>query len=81
MGVTWGDFAPRRSLTPLYRQLSDWIAAEIEAGHLKPGDGLPSERELADLTGLSVDTVRQSYSVLRDARLIDTARGIGSFIL
>lgn len=65
---------------PLYRQLSGFVSARIDAGDLQPGDGLPSERELADLTGLSVDTVRQSYAVLRDAGLIATARGIGSFV-
>lgn len=64
---------------PYYRQLAEFVRARIEAGDLRPGDGLPSERELADMTGLSVDTVRQSYAVLRDAGLIATAKGIGSF--
>jgi GntR family transcriptional regulator len=81
MGVTWGDFEPRRGLMPYYRQLAEFIQARIEAADLQPGDGLPSERELADLTGLSVDTVRQSYAVLRDTGLIATAKGIGSFIV
>lgn len=81
MGVTWGDFEPRRGLVPYYRQLAEFIRVRIEAADLQPGDGLPSERELAELTGLSVDTVRQSYAVLREAGLIDTAKGIGSFIV
>lgn len=80
MSVTWADFEPRRGLTPYYRQLSAFVEARIKAGDLQPGDGLPSERELADLTGLSVDTVRQAYAVLREAGLIATAKGIGSFI-
>lgn len=80
MGVTWGNFEPRRGLVPYYRQLAEFIQARIEKADLQPGDGLPSERELADLTGLSVDTVRQAYAVLREAGLIATAKGIGSFV-
>ena len=80
VGVTWSDFEPHRSLTPFYKQLSEFVRARIEAGDLHPGDGLPSERELADLTGLSVDTVRAAFDVLREAGLIATAKGIGSFV-
>jgi DNA-binding GntR family transcriptional regulator len=80
MGVTWSDFVPRRSLAPYYRQLAGYIQARIDAGDLKAGDGLPSERELADLTGVSVDTVRAAYGVLREDGKIATAKGIGSFV-
>lgn len=80
MSVSWGTFEPHRGLVPYYRQLAEFIEARIKDGSLQPGDGLPSERELADLTGLSVDTVRAALDVLRSAGLVATARGIGTFV-
>ena len=43
---------------PLYLQLQRLIAGAIASGQLKPGASLPSERELAAMTGLSRVTVR-----------------------
>lgn len=80
VSIQWSEFTPRRGVVPLYRQLAAWIEARIAAGDLRSGDGLPSEAGLADATGLSVDTVRQALAVLRDAGLIETAVGIGSFV-
>jgi GntR family transcriptional regulator len=65
---------------PLYRQLAQFIADAIEDGRLRPGDGLPGEQNIADSTGVSVDTVRAAFRLLREAGYIETATGIGSFI-
>jgi GntR family transcriptional regulator len=65
---------------PLYRQVSGFIAKAVEDGKLKPGDGLPSEGQLAEYMGVSVDTIREAFRVLRDQGVIETAVGIGSFI-
>jgi GntR family transcriptional regulator len=78
--MDWTAFAPQRSATPLYRQVYAFVRAAIEAGKLKPGDGLPGEFQLADTLGVSYDTVRKALALLRDDGLIETATGIGSFV-
>ena len=78
--VRWETFEARRGATPVYRQLATWIATEIEAGHLETGDQIPAERRLAELTGVSVDTVRSAMAALRDMGLIETAHGLGNFV-
>ena len=65
---------------PLYRQLAQFITDAIQDGRLQPGDGLPGEQNIADSTGVSVDTVRAAFRLLREAGYIETATGIGSFI-
>jgi DNA-binding transcriptional MocR family regulator len=81
MSVRWETFKARRGATPVYKQLAGWIADRISAGDLQPGDQIPAERRLADLVGVSVDTVRSAMAALRDEGLIETGHGTGSFVL
>ncbi len=78
--LDWLGFKAKIGPVPRYRQLAAWIAAAAESGDLAPGAGLPSETQLADYTGVSVDTVRQALAVLREQGVIVTAQGIGSFV-
>lgn len=78
--VQWETFEAKRGITPYYRQLADFIAAEISSGHLENGDQIPAERRLAELTGLGVDTVRSAMSALRKAGLVETGQGMGTFV-
>lgn len=78
--VRWEAFEPRRSATPVYRQLADWVAAQIESGELEAGTQLPAERRLAEIMGLSVDTIRAAVAVLRERGLVETGHGTGSFV-
>ncbi|HLI36606.1 MAG TPA: GntR family transcriptional regulator [Streptosporangiaceae bacterium] len=80
MAVTWSDFTARRSATPVYVQLADWIAERIAAGDLAEGDQLPAERQLAELTGHSPETVSKARRLLVERGLIESAQGIGSFV-
>lgn len=65
---------------PLYLQLSRRIADEIARGMLAPGQGLPPEREMASLTGLSRVTVRKAVqSLVRSGQLVQR-RGSGTFV-
>jgi DNA-binding GntR family transcriptional regulator len=64
----------------VYRQLADWIAAEIGAGNLEQGAQIPAERRLAELVGVSVDTVRAAMAALRDDGLVETGHGAGTFV-
>lgn len=65
---------------PLYLQLKARIAAAIEAGTLRPGQSLPPERDMAQLTGLSRVTVRKAVQALVEARWLVQRRGSGTFV-
>ncbi|GHV41125.1 GntR family transcriptional regulator [Clostridia bacterium] len=51
--------------TPLYLQLREQIVNGVAAGELKPGDALPSVRQLASDLGINLHTVNKSYAVLK----------------
>ncbi len=55
----------RGNLIPRHEQLKDRLAEAIGDGRLKPGDLLPSERELAVLLGISRMTVRRALTELK----------------
>lgn len=65
---------------PLYVQLTRRIGAAIDAGELAPGEGLPPEREMAALTGLSRVTVRKAVQALVQAGRLVQRRGSGTFV-
>lgn len=52
------------SSIPLYEQLYRYLRQEMENGHLQAGDKLPSKRQLATDTRISVVTVETAYSQL-----------------
>jgi DNA-binding GntR family transcriptional regulator len=80
MPVNWDDYQPHRGAKPMYQQLAEFIAARIEAGDLQSGDQVPAEQRLAELTGHGVDLVRQAMGVLRARGLVETGRGLGTFV-
>ncbi len=64
--------------THLYRQVAELVAAELEAGTLRPGDRLPSLRRMAAMLEVSIPTVKQAYEELeRQGRV--TARPQSGF--
>lgn len=65
---------------PVYRSLAQGIAAAIGAGALRPGDRLPTHRELAWSLGISVQTVSRAYEELIRADMISGEVGRGSFV-
>ena len=65
---------------PMYRQIIDQITARVMAGDWSPGQGLPSIRELAAASGVSVITVKRAYEELERAGLIVTRHGKGSVV-
>jgi GntR family transcriptional regulator len=65
---------------PLYQQLADELRRQIEAGLLLPNRPVPSESTLQQEYGVSRDTARHALQVLRDAGLIVTVRGKGSYV-
>ncbi len=65
---------------PLHLQLKKIIKKQIKEGLLKPGEKLPSERELCEKYGISRITVRQALGALSNEGLIFSSHGKGSFV-
>lgn len=64
----------------MYQQIVDQISARVMAGDWLPGQALPSIRELAADSGVSVITVKRAYEDLERAGLIATRHGKGSVV-
>ncbi len=67
----------RKLSDEVYRQ----IVSLISSGELKPGDKIPSERELAADMGISRQSIREALNRAEVMRLIEVRQGEGSFIL
>jgi GntR family transcriptional regulator len=66
---------------PLHHQVYLDLQARLDAAEWKPGDRLPTERDLAERYGCSLITVRRALAELvHDGRLVRT-RGRGTFVL
>jgi GntR family transcriptional regulator len=65
---------------PFYRQIVDQLAELIRSGGLGPGTRLPSVRDLAAQTMVSLITIRRSYADLEAAGLILRRQGQGTFV-
>jgi GntR family transcriptional regulator len=70
-----------RSGSPAYVQIVGQIERQIAAGRLRPGDQLPTVRELAAQLDLNFNTTARAYRLLDLAGLVSTQRGRGTYIL
>jgi GntR family transcriptional regulator len=69
-----------RSPTPIYAQLDRYIRAAIETGKLKPGAQLPTVRQLAVDLVVNANTVARVYAQLERDGILETRRGVGTFV-
>src|SRR5947208_12340425 len=69
-----------RDATPIYAQLERALRAAIAAGRLRPGDQLPTVRQLAVDLRVNANTVARVYAELERAGVLETRRGVGSFV-
>nr|PZN38214.1 MAG: phosphonate metabolism transcriptional regulator PhnF [Bacillota bacterium] len=65
---------------PLYYQIMRWLLEQIEAGHLKAGDRIPSERELTEQFQVSRMTVRQALRELEAQGYLERVQGKGTYV-
>lgn len=70
-----------RSGVPIYVQIVEQVQQSLAAGQLKPGDQLPTVRQLASDIRVNFNTVARAYRMLDDAGLISTQQGRGTYIL
>jgi GntR family transcriptional regulator len=74
MSVQWSDN------TPIYLQLKERVVAMMLDGVLKPGDALPSVRQVAADFQLNPITVSRAYQELADESLVEKRRGLGMYV-
>jgi GntR family transcriptional repressor for pyruvate dehydrogenase complex len=64
----------------LYEQIIEQIQGRIMEGKVRPGDKLPSERELAEQFGVSRTAVREAVKAMREKGLLEVQPGRGTFV-
>lgn len=69
-----------QSGVPLYVQLKQQISNFITAGIWEAGFKLPTERELAEMLGISRNTVSSAYKELESQQLLISLQGRGTFV-
>ncbi|SEO58200.1 GntR family transcriptional regulator, phosphonate transport system regulatory protein [Salinihabitans flavidus] len=68
------------SRPPLWKSISEWLTADIVAGHYGPGDKLPTEAALSARFAVNRHTVRRALSAMADEGLVLSRRGAGVFV-
>ena len=66
--------------TPLYHQLERSIKFAIATGRLRIGDQLPTVRQLAVDLRINANTVAKVYAELERSGVLETRRGVGTFV-
>ncbi len=74
MSIAWSDNSP------IYRQLKERVVGMMLDGVLKPGDALPSVRQIAADYQLNPITVSRAYQELADELLVEKRRGLGMYV-
>jgi GntR family transcriptional regulator len=69
-----------RDSTPIYAQIDRALRAAIAAGRLHLGDQLPTVRQLAVDLQVNANTVARVYADLERQGVLETRRGVGSFV-
>lgn len=68
------------SRIPKYQQIIDSVIKDIENGHLKVGQKIPSINEISEEYYLSRDTVEKAYNQLKERKIIVSAKGKGYYV-
>jgi len=65
---------------PAYQRIQGSLRKRIEAGDLRTGDAVPSERDLAKIHQVSLMTARHALASLEREGVVERRRGIGTFV-
>ena len=76
MTIVFEPIRPKK----ISEEIVEQIKALISRGELKPGDRVPSERELASMLGVSRPSVREAIMVLDAMGFLETKQGGGTFV-
>ena len=69
-----------KSGVPFYRQIIEQVKFSIARGQLRPGDQLPTVRQLAVDLSLNPNTVIRAYRELEIEKVLDTQQGSGTYV-
>lgn len=69
-----------RSGAPIYVQIVEQVRQRVSTGELRPGDQLPTVRQMATDLRVNFNTVARAYRLLDEAGLISTQQGRGTYI-
>jgi GntR family transcriptional regulator len=72
--------AKPQSAIPAYQRIQSTIRKRIDAGQLRPGDPVSSERDLAKLHEVSLMTARHALASLERDGIVERRRGVGTFV-
>ncbi len=64
----------------IFQQIADNLCERILSGEFKPGDKVPSVRELAALLGVNHNTIMRTFIELQHANIVENRRGIGYYV-
>ncbi len=64
----------------IYEEIVEQLKEMISTGELKPGDKLPSEREMSESLGVSRASVREALTALEAIGILDIRPGEGTFV-
>ena len=70
----------RRSGVPAYRQLVDQVRQALRLGILRPGDRLPTVRDVVRQIAINPNTVHRAYRELEQQGLTEGRPGSGTFV-
>jgi DNA-binding transcriptional regulator YhcF (GntR family) len=76
----FGVAIDRDAEVPIGLQLGWALCARIHDGEFRPGQRLPGLREMAEASGLNVNTVRAVYQRLEQRGLLESQQGSGTFV-
>lgn len=65
---------------PIYRQLVQQVRRDVMVGRLRPGDQLPSVKEVVDVLSINPNTVVKAFSELEHQGMIVRRQGVGTFV-
>ncbi len=68
------------SAVPIYLQIIQCVKHQVATGELKPGQQLPTVRELATDLRINPNTVARAYTQLDVDRVISTQQGRGTYV-
>ncbi|MEY9968353.1 GntR family transcriptional regulator [Streptacidiphilus sp. MAP12-16] len=71
----------REGPVPPYVQIADALRGRIASGEIAPGKAIPSLVDMEQEFGVARDTLRKAVKVLKDAGLVHTVSGLGTFVV
>jgi DNA-binding transcriptional regulator YhcF (GntR family) len=66
--------------SPIYMQIADIMCENILEAAWRPGERIPSIRELAESIEVNPNTVMRTYGYMEDQGIVHNQRGIGFFL-